>query len=1109
MLGMMKNLLRQRAQACLARNQLDEALQWFRRAGDLEGAAEVRERQGHYAEASELYEQANQFAKAAEAAMRGRLHARAAELFQKAGDARGAAEALICGGEIKAAVQLCESQGQIELAAQLLEGAGRKKDAADLYFQQGDYSRAISLYREAGSIESLIRAYAKQGDLKAGAEECLQNSLPLAAAVLFEMGGEIVRAADLLLAEGKTAKALQLYEQAGCHERAAEIYQATGQMDRAARAYALAPGKAVEAAKIYEGLVVLNAKIRHRFEFPITCGAVATGNDALALGTANCRVLYLNRAFSQKWASRGVAVGTPSSLVFSADGELLVVGTEGAPGSEENSLAALNAEKQVLWQKRFPEPVRGVVLLPAVSRLAVAVGDSVACFDLQGNSCWERPVDFKAWCIAVSPEGNQLAVGTLGGSVYRFDADGNLLMQCKMPERIHNLVFLPDGQAIAAAMGEAALLMLDKSGEVRWQVQKARICRRILCLPGRNILAAAGGKEISLLTADGTWVYSFPTEAEVQALFADPMENLLYVTTVEGDVLGLESMDCRDKAAEYYVAAGCLREAAELYEALGAHDKAYEMFKEIGDYERAAKVKQQAGDEMTAARHYEMAGHHRTAAYLYEKMGNVRMAALCYGRAGEAEKAAQLYEQVSDLILAADFYDQAGHHKKAGQIFKKVGQMDRAMACFDAHCRTNPDDAEARFELGRMGFELGQYDKAIRELQRLTENPTYQRETLKLLGECFLRKNLYDVAIDRLNEALGKDPKPSRENIDIYYTLGCAQESAGRFQEARTIFSKIIAIDYYYRDIQERLKRAEYLSQQQSQGQVAHPSPVPAGPGTTVKIAPAEKSSERYQIIRKLGQGGMGVVYLALDTRLNRQVAWKVLPAQMAGKPDIQQRLLREARAAAQLSSKYIVSIYDIVTAPDGCFITMEYIEGVPLRKKIEEKGALPITDVVHFAAQIAEALEVAHKAGVIHRDVKPENVMIDARTGDAKMVDFGLARLAGDIQLTQDGMVMGTAWYMSPEQIRAKPVDHRTDIYSYGVMLYEMLTGRPPFTGDNVFGQHLHHPAPLVSQRRPETPEALVEIVQQCLQKEPENRPADCAQILARLRTIVSVSGA
>ncbi|MCX8037282.1 MAG: protein kinase [Candidatus Sumerlaeia bacterium] len=1105
---MMKNLLRQRAQACLARNQFDEAVQWFRRAGDFEGAAEVLVRQGNYAEASTLYEQANHFGKAADAALQGQLFARAAGLFQKAGDVRGAAEALIRGGEIKAAIQLCESQSNLELAAELLEGAGRKKEAADLYLQQGNFSRAISLYRETGSLESLIRAYAKQGDPKTGAEECLQAGLPLAAAVLFEMAGEIVRAADLLRAEGKTDKALQLYERAGCHDRVAEIYMAAGQMDRAALAYALAPGKAVEAARIYERLVILNPKVRHRFEFPIVCGAVASGKDALALGTANRGVLYLSRGFAQKWASRGAGAGVPSSLAFSADGNVLVVGTEGAPGGTENCLVAMSAEKQVLWQKSFSDPVRGVVFLPTVSDLAVAVGDSIICFDVQGNRRWEQAVDFKAWCLAVSPEGDRLAVGTLGGSVYCFDAAGNVLMQCKMPERIHNLAFLPEGRAIVAAMGETALLLLDGSGAVRWQVNKAQVCRRILCLPGRNIIAAAGGKEISLLSAEGAWVYSFATDAEVQTLFADPIENLLYAATVEGEILGLESVDCRDKAAACYEEAGCLREAAELYEALGAHDKAYELFKEIGDYERAAKVKQLAGDEMAAARYYEVAGQHLTAARLYEKQGNLRMAALCYGRAGESEKAAHLYEQMNDWILAADFYDQAGHHKKAGQLFKKVGQIDRAVACFDQHCQSNPGDAEARFELGRMGFELGQYDKAIRELQMLTEDPTHRRESLKLLGECFVRKNLFDVAIDRLNEALGKDPKPSRDNIDIYYALGCAQESAGRFQEAKTVFSKIIAIDYYYRDIQERLKRAEHLSQQQSHGKIAHPSPVPAGPGTTVMLSPGEKSTERYQIIRKLGQGGMGVVYLALDKRLNRQVAWKVLPAQMAGKPDIQQRLLREARAAAQLSSKYIVSIYDIVTEPDSCFITMEYIEGTSLRKRMEETGPLPVGDVLRLSAQIAEALDVAHKAGVIHRDVKPENVMIDARTGDAKMVDFGLARLAGDIQLTQEGMIMGTAWYMSPEQIRAKPVDHRTDIYSFGVMLFEMLTGRPPFTGDNVFGQHLHHAAPLVSQIRPETPEVLVGIVQECLQKEPKDRPADCAQILARLRSAGPVAG-
>src|SRR6266496_2532019 len=219
----------------------------------------------------------------------------------------------------------------------------------------------------------------------------------------------------------------------------------------------------------------------------------------------------------------------------------------------------------------------------------------------------------------------------------------------------------------------------------------------------------------------------------------------------------------------------------------------------------------------------------------------------------------------------------------------------------------------------------------------------------------------------------------------------------------------------------------------------------------------------RYEIRSKIGEGGMGEVYLARDTQLDRSVALKLLPAQIARDQQRLHRFLQEARAAAALSHPNIAHIYEIGEVEDGYFIAMEYVEGAPLAQKIGGRP-LAISESLDIAIQIADALDEAHGKGITHRDIKSSNIMITPR-GRVKVLDFGLAKLAtpaGSPQHTSDsematrvktspGIVMGTVNYMSPEQALGREVDHRTDIFSFGVVLYEMATGRLPFTGQTV----------------------------------------------------------
>jgi len=194
----------------------------------------------------------------------------------------------------------------------------------------------------------------------------------------------------------------------------------------------------------------------------------------------------------------------------------------------------------------------------------------------------------------------------------------------------------------------------------------------------------------------------------------------------------------------------------------------------------------------------------------------------------------------------------------------------------------------------------------------------------------------------------------------------------------------------------------------------------------------------RYTIIEELGRGGMGVVYKAEDTKLKRTVALKFLPLELTHIPDVHERFTREAQAAAALDHPNICTVYEFDQADETSFISMAYIEGQSLKEKIES-GSLQLEEALRIAEHVAEGLQEAHKKGVVHRDIKSANIMLTEK-GQAKIMDFGLARVTESTLVTQEGMTMGTVTYMSPEQARGEKVDHRTDIWSLGVVLYEML---------------------------------------------------------------------
>jgi serine/threonine-protein kinase len=291
------------------------------------------------------------------------------------------------------------------------------------------------------------------------------------------------------------------------------------------------------------------------------------------------------------------------------------------------------------------------------------------------------------------------------------------------------------------------------------------------------------------------------------------------------------------------------------------------------------------------------------------------------------------------------------------------------------------------------------------------------------------------------------------------------------------------------------------------------PTRLETGPPATVDLT--GRTLADFHILRKLGQGGMGQVYLAEQLSLKRKVALKILRADLAANPSALQRFKIEAKAVGRATHANIVQVYLNGEADGFHYMALEYVEGRNLRDFIAKKGPPDITLAITIMRQVAAALQRAAELGIIHRDIKPENILL-TRKGEVKVADFGLSRsLTGDappLNITQSGIVMGTPLYMSPEQVEGLPIDARTDIYSFGVTCYHMMAGHPPFTGKGAFEVAVKHvrdePTPL-STIRPDLPPAFCAVVHKMMAKNPDKRYQTCRELLKDLTAVrESLSG-
>ncbi len=263
----------------------------------------------------------------------------------------------------------------------------------------------------------------------------------------------------------------------------------------------------------------------------------------------------------------------------------------------------------------------------------------------------------------------------------------------------------------------------------------------------------------------------------------------------------------------------------------------------------------------------------------------------------------------------------------------------------------------------------------------------------------------------------------------------------------------------------------------------------------------------RYEIERVIGSGGMGVVLKGFDTELHRVVAIKVLKPHLAHNGAARRRFAREAQSAAAVVHEHVIPIHDVLTDGDTPYLVMQYVPGQSLQCRVDERGPLDVREIVRIARQVAAGLAAAHVQGVVHRDVKPANILLEENVERVLISDFGLARTVDDATLTRTGVVAGTPHYMSPEQATGLPVDHRSDLFSLGSLIYFMCTGRPPFRAEHalaILNRICHNPHRPVDEVNTDVPAELADLIDSLLSKNPSNRYRDAETVEQRLDAIL-----
>jgi len=506
---------------------------------------------------------------------------------------------------------------------------------------------------------------------------------------------------------------------------------------------------------------------------------------------------------------------------------------------------------------------------------------------------------------------------------------------------------------------------------------------------------------------------------------------------------------------------GMEHEMIEVLRSAGRIDEAAEKLAEEGREAAAAELARDAQRWDLAARMLERLKRWGEASDMYELDGDLEQAALCAERAGEDSRALQLYRSLNMPERAAHCLARLGSLQDALIELHRQGRLDDACTILRSYPGPVPDIPDVILDMATRAYENGSIEQSIACLQRAV------------------------VGVALQPNRLGPAVALSRRLFE-----------AGETDAAVAQLERILSFDYSCEPARKLRAEIERGLNQQDPA-TTQPSP---GARDPVDEPPPPTAQQRYEILTELGRGGMGVVYKARDTRLERDVAIKVLRTTSAEEAA---RLEQEAKAAATLNHPGIVTIYDFEAGFDGYFITMEYVPGEALDLVTRTQPERIRDHLIPVLVRLADAVSYAHSHHVIHRDLKPGNILLTG-TQEVKILDFGIAARL-DTGASAGPAVCGTPYYMAPEQIRGQDTSPATDIYALGATSFHLATGQPPFKEGNVIEAHLNQAPPDPTELTPHLPDGLSEVILRCLEKDPVQRfssAADLREALVRVGT-------
>ncbi|MCB1050876.1 MAG: protein kinase, partial [Acidobacteria bacterium] len=569
----------------------------------------------------------------------------------------------------------------------------------------------------------------------------------------------------------------------------------------------------------------------------------------------------------------------------------------------------------------------------------------------------------------------------------------------------------------------------------------------------------------------------------------------------------------QDWIANFYIALGHFEKAGELFDQLMQREKAARCFLKAGQEIRAAQILiklgkvQEAetilgqsglpearvllgqillekGDYRKAVQFLEGSQEFALLAEAYEKLGQLANAAQYFERVNQFKKAAQLYSESGDFKRAALLYEEKGYFNEAGECYEQINEFAFAAKLFKL--------AKNNYRAGVCLFHIAKLEEALELLQSIDEHQDEGPKAKYLMARIFFKQGYFSVACKLLDELVTSGNNFAEDNLEALYLLARSYEELGELTEAKVYFERVCSRKATYLDVRQRLEMVTRKLGKSKPTSMTDPTILMPN-----QLQVGEIIAERFRIISEIGKGGMGYIFRVRDMSLDRDVALKMLIHNRGSFEELKMELIN----ARDLTHPYIIKVFDIGEWKNVCYFTMELVQGVSLKSFIETEPLDPVEPKIEILIKICEALQAAHDREIIHRDIKPQNILIDAKK-DPKLLDFGIARRKNQVTPAQG--ISGSPKYMAPEQIQNTGADPRTDIYAMGIIMFYMFTKKEPFVGkdaNEILLMQINRPLPDPAEFNPRIPYWLSEIIKRCCSKNKDLRFSSMNELIEELK--------